>query len=260
MREETEVETTQDAAATSVTAPLYTKVRREILSDLRDGRWRAGHRLPTEPQLANRFGVSISTVRKAIDLLVSERILLRQAGRGTTVACYNNQENFESFSQLADETGRPVTIDAEVLGCDVFDGHIDGEDDADIRAKLGSTAPLARIVNLRCENGKPLILDRLFLPLDIFKGLTGEAFQNRGGLIYGFYQEHFGVTVVRVEEALTACPADAETAAILGVAPQTPLLRIERLAFSFDDRPVEWRYRLVNTSHCAYRNVIGLKD
>jgi GntR family transcriptional regulator len=253
-RERQPVATARQALAGDEAGPLYSLVRRMILADLRDGLWRAGHRLPTEPQLADRFGVSISTVRKAIDALVSENILLRQAGRGTFVACYNTQENFERFFQFADEQGRSLAVDSELLSFEI------AEADPGLQAKLRSSQAVAHIANLRRAAGKPVILDRVFVPLEVFPGLTREGFESRTGLIYGFYQERFGITVVRVEESLTACAADADIAAALELAPGTPLLRIERLAFSFDDRPVEWRHRYVNTEHYAYRNVIGLRD
>jgi GntR family transcriptional regulator len=241
--------------ARDVTAPtpLYATVRRRLLDDLRDGTWRAGDRLPTEPQLAKRFGVSISTVRKAIDALVNERILLRQAGRGTFVANQNKEETFEPFFQFTDAHGRNVTVDAELLAFDL------APPDPDLQMHLRSVGKIARIVNLRHASGQAIMLDRLFVPTEVFPELTREAFVKRSGSIYGFYQEHFGITVVRVEESLTACPADAATAEALGLPPDTPILRIERLAFSFDNRPVEWRQRFVNTAHYAYRNVIGLR-
>ena len=104
------------------------------------------------------------------------------------------------------------------------------------------------------------MVDRLWVPMMVFPDLNRRQFAARGTSIYGFYQEAFGITVVRVEENLIAVTADDELAAALGIAPGVPLLRVERLALTYDDRPVEYRQRFVNSSRCAYRNVTGLRS
>ena len=81
--------------------------------------------------------------------------------------------------------------------------------------------------------------------------------------MYGFFEQVFGVRMLRAEERLTAVAADAASAALLGVAPGTPLLAVDRVAFTYGDRPVEVRRGLVDarrglcaTRHAHYWNTL----
>lgn len=237
-----------------VEGPLYREVRRLILAELKKGTWKAGERLPTEPVLARHFGISISTVRKAVDALVDEHILVRQAGRGTFAASRGEQA-FEMFFQFVDDSGLRTEVTSELVRFSVR--RADARERLQLLLKPGDS--VARITNLRRLKGNPVMVDRLCVPLTVFPGLNREEFAARSSSIYGFYQEMFGVTVIRVEEKLVAVSADAGAAAALGLSKGTPVLQVDRLAFSYDDHPVEYRRRFVNTSRCAYRNVTGLR-
>jgi GntR family transcriptional regulator len=63
--------------------PLYREVKRLLTQSLIEGEWPAGAALPSETRLAERYNVSIGTLRKAIDELVAERVVTRHQGRGT---------------------------------------------------------------------------------------------------------------------------------------------------------------------------------
>ncbi|WP_258875795.1 GntR family transcriptional regulator [Paraburkholderia sp. BL27I4N3] len=126
--------------------------------------------------------------------------------------------------------------------------------------KLARGARLATADNLRLHDDVPVMLDRLWFPLDVFPTLEAEMFKARRGSIYGFYQEHFGISVVRVVEDLGGAAADEEVARALNIEVGAPVLRIERTAFTFKDQPVEFRVRFVDSSRCSYRYVRGLQD
>jgi GntR family transcriptional regulator len=100
----------------------------------------------------------------------------------------------------------------------------------------------------------------LWFPLDVFPNLDAEMFSARRGSIYGFYQEHYGISVVRVVEDLGGAIADEEVARALDIEVGAPVLRIERTAYTFRDQPVEFRVRFVDSTRCSYRNVLGLQD
>jgi len=104
------------------------------------------------------------------------------------------------------------------------------------------------------------IIERIFklaLPANRFPGLTERQFAARPSTIYNLYQEAFGLSVVRTSERLRATLADADIAALLHVARGAPLLAIRRVAFSYNDDPVELRISLVNTAHHEYWSDIG---
>ncbi len=104
------------------------------------------------------------------------------------------------------------------------------------------------------------MLDRIWLPLERFNDLSASLFAARPSSVYGFYQEHYGISVVRIVEDLGACAADAGLAASLGLATGNALLQIQRTAYTYTDVPVEFRFRFVNPAGSRYRNVRGLQE
>ena len=236
--------------------PLYEFVQSGILDNLQTGKWAAGERIPAEPQLAAMFEVGIGTIRRAVDEFVAKGLLIRRAGRGTIVATLTDQHVFDLFFSFVDKTEQSIKVSAQT--------HKFAKERASPvmarRLGLESGARLARVENLRLLDGKPVMLDRLWVSLDIFHDLDAASFSARGGSIYGYYQECYGVSVVRVAENLSATSADEAVASALGIAVGTPILCVERTAFTFRDRPIEYRLRFVDTTLCSYRNVRGLQD
>jgi GntR family transcriptional regulator len=244
------------ASAPSFDQPLYEIVRGGIVDRLRTGVWAAGDRLPPEPELARLFGVGIGTIRRAVELLVAERLLIRRAGRGTIVARFTDEHAFDLYFNYVEPDGTAVKVTAELLA------FAKERATARFAALFGMErgGSVARVENLRKMDGVPVMLDRLWIPMNVFANLSAQDFSSRRGSIYGFYQERYGVSVVRVSEDVTAAEADESVARALGVAPGAAVLQVERTAFTFQDRPVEFRRRYVDTRRCAYRNVRGLQD
>jgi GntR family transcriptional regulator len=236
--------------------PLYEIVRAGILERLRTGQWTAGDKIPTEPQLAEEFGVGIGTIRRAVEELVAERLLIRRAGRGTIVAKFADEHAFDHYFSFVDTEGELLKVTARLLRF----GKERASSELAATLKLARGARLATADNLRLHDDVPVMLDRLWFPLDVFPTLEAEMFKARRGSIYGFYQEHFGISVVRVVEDLGGATADEEVARALNIEVGAPVLRIERTAFTFKDQPVEFRVRFVDSSRCSYRNVRGLQD
>src|SRR4051812_21941540 len=85
--------------------PLYKEVKRRIMGELISGEWKPGTAIPAEKRLSERFSVSIGTVRKAIDELVAENILIRQQGRGTYVATHDRDRLLYYFFHIVGQDG-----------------------------------------------------------------------------------------------------------------------------------------------------------
>ena len=105
--------------------------------------------------------------------------------------------------------------------------------------------------------GVGVVVDEITLPAALFRGLTRAKYEAYQGSMYGFFETQFGVRMLKARERLKAIAADARTAAILGVAPGTPLLAVERVTTTYGDRPVEWRRGLSTTLHHHYLNELG---
>ena len=236
--------------------PLYEIVRAGIMQRMHNGEWPAGTKIPTEPQLAQAFGVGIGTIRRAVEELVAERLLIRRARRGTVVAKFSDDHAFDLFFSFVDVKGEPIRVGARLLG---FTRERATADLADI-LDIPRGASVAKVENLRLLGEQPVMLDKIWFPTARFPDLDAHSFGARRGSIYAFYQERHGVSVVRIAEELSGVPASADVAIALGIPTASPILQIERIAYTFQDRPIEFRQRFVNTSKCAYKNIRGLQD
>ena len=228
--------------------PLYKAVKLRLTQGLMRGEWQPGQAIPSETRLADGFGVSLGTVRKAIDELVAEKILLRRQGRGTFVAAHTPDRTLFYFFHVVGRDGRKETPTTELLQ------FARGRADADEATKLGlaRAARVLRIRNLLRLNGDPVVIDDIVIGAHLVPGLDERSFAQREETIYGLYQSRYGINVVRASERLSAVLADADAARLLAVAPKTPLLQIARIAFTYHDRPVELRRSLVDTTAHEY--------
>ena len=224
-----------------------------MMEALTGGEWKPGEAIPAERRLSERYGISIGTVRKAIDELVAENILIRQQGRGTFVASHTRDRLLFYFFHVVPESGDKVYPDVQFLS------FAKAKADRPAAEKLGIAVgdPVFRIRNRLRLAGTPIIVDDITVPAVRFAGLTEAHVRDRPSTIYNLYQEAFGISVVRTNERLRATLADAEFAALLDVARGAPLLQIRRVAQTYNDVPVEFRVSLVNTAHHEYWAEIG---
>lgn len=233
--------------------PLYHKVKQQITEELRAGRWKHGQAIPSEPLLARRFGASVGTIRRAVDELVAEHVLDRQQGRGTFVASHTKDYMLNVFFQIVDLEGRKELPSSRLLAF----GRARADATTARRLGIQRGDPIYRIDALLELAGKPAIVERLRLPAVLFPGLTGQMFHERDSTIYGLFQARFGVTVVRIEESLSSVLADERVCALLGAAAPAPVLRIDRTAYGYGERPVDLRVRYVSTARHRYLCHLG---
>ena len=229
-------------------APRYHQVYVGVRAWVRDGTYQPGQQIPTEAELCDAFGVSRITVRKAVDELVNENILIRQQGRGTFVAAHNRARLMFHFFHIVRNDGSKLT--PEVVMLSFSRGLADVEEAAHLGIKAGSK--VYRIKNVLRLAGEPMIFDTIVIPQTMFPKLTAARFKGRPNTIYHLYQSEYGITVVRSAERLRARLADAESAGILEIKQGAPLLEIRRVALTFNDVPVEFRRSLVDTEHYEY--------
>jgi len=228
--------------------PLYKEVKDLLTQSLAAGEWQPGVALPSETRLAERYRVSIGTVRKAIDELVAERILVRHQGRGTFVASHNARRMLFHFFHVVPAGGGKEQPETELLSFE----RAKADADSAARLNIAPGAAVFRIRNLLLLAAKPVVLDEITLPAERFPRLSEKVFRERDSTIYQLYQERYGINVVRSAERLSAALADRPSAKLLGVAPGSPLLRIKRIALTYHNAPVELRTSLVNTAEYEY--------
>ena len=234
-------------------ASLHRAVKLQITELIRQGKWKHGQRIPSEPQLARRFSCSIGTLRRAVGELVAENILLRQQGSGTYVRSHTRDYLLDVFFRIGQRDGHKELPTVTTLGLRRM--RADGSTAQGLAIK--PRASVIEIQTLLKIDGRPAILDRMRLPASLFPDLTESVFAQREGTVYGLFQDRYGVNVVRAEEFITAVAAGTEAASSLQVPVGEPLLRIERRAFTYKDQPVDMRERLVRCDHQGYLSLLG---
>ena len=241
------------SAGSSGFQPLYREVKRLLTQSLIEGEWPAGAALPSETRLAERYNVSIGTLRKAIDELVAERIVVRHQGRGTFVATHNANRLMFHFFHIVGRDGGKEYPTTRTLS---FRRDKAGADEAR-RLSIANGDPVFRIRNLLSLAGSPVILDDIVLPRALFADLTEKIITTRDNTIYHLYQTRYGINVLRSSERLSAVLAETDAAKHLKVRTGAPLLAINRTALSFRDMPVELRRSLVDTAAHEYASDLG---
>ena len=116
---------------------------------------------------------------------------------------------------------------------------------------------MVQLRRLLLSEGRPVVLDEIWLPGALFKGLTAERLADYKGPMYGMFEVEFGVRMIRAEEKIRALAADSAVAEWLAVHEGAPLLSVERLSFTYGDKPVELRRGLYQTDQHFYRNELS---
>ena len=241
------------AAPTPAFRPLYEQIKILLTQSLVAGEWKPGEAIPSEFELAARFQVSQGTVRKAIDELASENIVVRRQGKGTFVASHNEPSYQYRFLRVMPDTGEKLHPQNQFFGLERTRAHADAA--RALHLKPGaSVMTFKRVMSF---GGRPMILDEIVLAPEQFPGLTLAELEEYHGSVYSFYETVFGVRMIRAEERLRAVAADSVAAAHLKVARDTPLLCVDRLAFTYGDKPVEWRRGLCVTDGFSYFNELN---
>ena len=228
--------------------PLYKGVQRSLMEQLASGELKPGQLIPSERQLATEYNVSIGTLRKAIDELVENRILIRQQGKGTFVASHDRERLLFYFFHIVPQAG----IKSYPLVEAVFFHKSTADAEAAARLKIAVGAPTFHIRNKLSLLGAVVSVDDITIDQTRFEKLTPAMFKERPNTIYNLYQEVFGITVVRTEERLRAEAASPDHAKLLKVKPGVPVLTVRRTAFDMRNEPVELRVSTVNTTAHEY--------
>jgi GntR family transcriptional regulator len=233
--------------------PLYRAVKRSLLQAIESGAFPPGETLPSETEIAAQMGISIGTLRRAVDELAAEHILVRRQGRGTFVATHHTDRFLFQFFHVERDDGRREAPQVELLSFE----RARAEDEPAQALHLRAGDPVIQVENRLRLQGLAVIHDRLTLPATLFKGLTERRFRERPSTIYQLYQSDFGITVVRAQERARARAADRNAARVLGLAVGAPVMQVLRTALTFGDRPVEHRVSIINTAHHDYVNLLS---
>ena len=237
-------------------SPLYQQIKALILQSLETGEWKPGESIPSEMDLATRFRVSQGTVRKAVDELAADNLLVRRQGKGTFVATHAEalvQYRFLKLMPDAGDSSSEGPAEREIIDCKRLRASSDVAKALALRAG-DAVWQVRRVLSFA---GRPTILEDLWLPGEPFKGLTAQRLRDYHGPMYAMFETEFGVRMVRASEEIRAVLPDTAQGRLLKIGPTTPLLSVERIAFTYNDVPMEMRRGLYLTDTHHYRNELN---
>jgi GntR family transcriptional regulator len=232
--------------------PLYQQIKELLIQRVLSGDWKPGEVLPSEAKLAAEYQVSQGTVRKAIEEMAADHLVIRHQGKGTFVSARGSESALHFFS-IVTEDGR-IASPGKAVHFAWSEGEASERERRDLR--LAEDEPVYHIYRIRPVDDQPALIERIVVSSKRFPGLPElmrDAVRMNSYLIM---EKHFGVLVVRAEEWIEAVGADAEDAAQLGVAEGAPLISVHRISYALDGTPAETRRMRFPTGRLRYRNTL----
>ena len=217
-------------------SPLYQQIKSLILQSLQSGEWKPGETIPSEMDLATRFRV--------------------RQGKGTFVATHAEQQVQYRFLKLMPDVG---DLDQEgpaqrtIIECK----RVRANAEISRALALRGGDPVVQVRRVLAFGGVATILEDLWLPGAAFKGLTAERLADYHGPTYAMFELEFGVRMVRAEEKIRAVMPDEGQMQLLGLQQTMPLLSVERVAYTYNDVPMELRRGLYRTDTHHYHNELN---
>lgn len=231
--------------------PLYQQIKALITRSLVSGEWRPGEPIPSEIELASRYSVSQGTVRKAVSELAEERVLVRQQGKGTFVASHAGESSQFPFLRITPDDEPLKELSAELISLE----RVRDSSSAKLLG-LNAAATVYVLVRLLNINGRAACFEEVRLPASRFKGLSASVIDEHECMLYSMYESRFGVRMLQAEERVKAVAAPVRVAAALALPAGSPVLLVERIAFTYGREPAELRRCYCETELHHYRNAI----
>lgn len=216
--------------------PLYIQIRKFIREDIANQVLAPGQKLPSEDELAIRFGVSRMTVRQGITDLIEEGILYRRHGVGTFVSQpYLDRDHTRLTSFLESARAEGLEVKIEVLLTEIVPAKLK------VAHALNMTEgeQAIRIKTLRIVSQLPITVHDAYVPYKLMPNLLSQDLATQH--LWDVF-ETLGFRVKRAVQRLEAREADEEIAAFLQMAEGLPILYTERTVYLDDGTPVEFTY------------------
>ncbi len=210
----------------------YMRVYHTIRNQITDKKYDVGAILPPEPELEKAFGVSRTTIRRAIEMLVREGFLSVRQGFGTRVVsrkAVQNLNKFTSISESLKQKGRKIGLRScfvEKVGAS-----------EEIAGLLGvpPRTPLICVHRIRTSDGFPISINKNYILEQLVPGMDTRMQIPR---LYEYLKEKYGIIYTSSRDTISACNATFEQAQLLEIEPKTALLHVRRICY-LGTRPCE---------------------
>jgi GntR family transcriptional regulator len=231
--------------------PLYRDVKEKLIQALAAGEWPPGAKIPVESDLARRYAVGISTIRAAVSELEAAGILSRRQGKGTFVSEHANQSRLYRFFNLVNADGTRETPVRDFVSLQ-RDRPSAAESEFLRLSRYGRKSDVYRLRSTFALQGRTAGVSDAIVPAGLFPRMSKSSICDGNLTLYALYQSHYNINVVSVSADLSADRAPADIARLLRIGKSSPVLRIERKAYTYGDVPVELRISWVSTAECKF--------
>ena len=230
---------------------LYAQIKESLRKDIAAGRLAPLDQLPSESELMAEFGVSRITVRQALSDLQTEGLIYKHHGKGSFVAqpkAEHPLDRLQGFAEAMRVAGAKITN--EVLSLMELPASATVAE----RLAVQPGEKVTEIRRLRYLDSVPTSYDVTYVPLDIGRALAKADLVTRD--IFVIIESDLGIPLGNAELGIEATSADKETARLFGIKRNAPLLRLERLTFSRDRKPIDFEYIVYRGDGFRYRLTI----
>ncbi len=232
--------------------PLYTQVKKELMQRIADKTWLPGQMIPNETQLAEEFGVSQGTVRRALDDMMEDRLIFRKQGVGTFIAEETVSSALKSFFKIKmdDQSKRnyPTNENINITIAKPSEEEIS-------LLQLAHGDKVTRIFRVRSLEGIKSVYEKISLPTNLFPSI--ETIDPLPDALYPLFQAKYQIRIGTANDVIKAISADSECSAELHVPKSQPILYVNRLSYSIQNRPIEIRKSYCNTTSSHYHIVLS---
>lgn len=233
--------------------PFYHQVYLDLRSSIDDGHWPEGHRIAPERELAEQYGVSVITVRRALGELAREQRIERTRGRGTFVLKPRIDRDLDEPLTFTEEMQRRG-MDPQTRLIAARQEEADEAVAAGLQLRVGAATIF--IERLRLADGQPLLLEQVHVPADRFPGLLASDLERQS--LYGVMASRYSVAIARTRETFEPVLLRKREASLLAMKKRQPALLVEGVAYPNDGQPVEFSRTFVRGDRTRYfveRNV-----
>lgn len=229
--------------------PLYKQVKESLLRRISAGEWTPGTFLPSEPALAEEYGVSHGTLRTALNELSAEHRVVRYQGKGTAVATFDVDETLFRYFRIQDASGCRTLPTSKVHLAEPGTAR---EDEAEA-FNIAVGAPVFRVERVRLLGHTPVLNEYISLNCAAIRGVEQLAdLHPLPNTLYDLLQTRHNVTIAKASECITAVAANEADVKRLGVRLNDPILAVRRIAIDIEGRPIELRYTRCDTREFHY--------
>jgi DNA-binding GntR family transcriptional regulator len=222
--------------------PKYLRIYAALWDRITSGQWAAGRLLPSQRELADEFGVSIMTLRQALQLLTDEGLIEPRHGSGTFVAAHYAYDLGHLRSFASDLTAQGAMITTELLAAGTI------RPPADVAARLGTPGDVLRLRRLRLSGGRPLIVQTSYLPAELAPVIRTRNLSHSG--LYTILAEH-GQPITSASETITPTMLNAAAARDLARPAGIPALLSHRISFTITGAPMIDDHALIPSGSVA---------